>query len=197
MSWKPVVYNGESYKGLYEANENGEIRSLNYRHTNVPSIMKPNFACRGYGKLWLSRDGKKVMAIVSRIIAETFIPNPQEKPCVDHIDTNKRNNCASNLRWVTPFENSHNKITLEKFHFNNSGKNARFFGKFGMEHNRSKPVFCESTKIFFGSTREVERKTGILRGCISSCCNGKTKIAGGFRWRWSSRSEIKLNAEEE
>lgn len=195
MSWKPVVYNGESYAGLYDADENGKIRSLNYRHTGMPHLMKPNFASRGYGKIWLSRNGLKIRAIVSRIIAETFIPNPDNKPYVDHIDTNKKNNAVSNLRWVTHLENCRNANTLVKYRVHNSGPNARYFGKFGIDHNRSKPVFCESTKKFFGSVREAERETGISRVCISSCCLGKTKTAGRLQWRWSSKSEMKSNME--
>ena len=63
---------------------------------------------------------------VHRMVAELFVPNPDDKPFVDHIDTNRHNNRADNLRWVTPSENNKNPITLVHFkegaqrHFSNT-----------------------------------------------------------------------------
>lgn len=51
---------------------------------------------------------------IHRIIAETFIPNPENKPCVDHIDGDKLNNRVDNLRWVTHLENNNNPITKQR-----------------------------------------------------------------------------------
>ena len=61
---------------------------------------------------------------VHRIVAELFIPNPDNKPEIDHIDTNKINNRVDNLRWVTRKENLNNEITLK--HFSVSNKNKGF-----------------------------------------------------------------------
>ena len=66
-----------------------------------------------YRAVVLHQDGRKVRYLVHRLVAMYFIPNPDNKPCVDHIDTDPTNNAASNLRWVTHKENSNNHLTLE------------------------------------------------------------------------------------
>jgi len=188
-NWKPVVYNGISYAGLYDAHPDGSIRSNNYRRTHRSNILRPNYASRGYGKVWLSRNNEKERAIVSRVIAETFIPNPENKPFVDHIDTNKRNNCIENVRWVTARENGNNKTTLDHFKIANGGANARYFGKFGIEHNKSKPVVCINSGRIFGSAREAERLTGISRVIIGLQCRNGNRVHP-IQWRWASSTEI-------
>ena len=156
---------------------------------NETHLLKPCYASRGYAHVWLCKENRKVRAIVSRVIAETFIPNPDNKPQVDHIDTDKRNNCVDNLRWVTAKENSNNEITKKHFHLQNSGENARYFGKFGIAHNRSKAVVCINTSKLYGSTREAERLTGISHVGIGLCCNKKIKSAGKLQWQWADGTE--------
>ena len=105
--WKPI----ENYNSLYEVNENGEIRSLyhwnghKYEKRKKPYILKQTNTTTVYKKVELAKDGKKKSLKVHRLVANAFIPNPMNKPYINHIDGNPINNCVENLEWCTQHEN--------------------------------------------------------------------------------------------
>lgn len=80
----------------------------------MPQIVKHDIGKRGYHRVPLYKNGKKYKYLVSRLVAEHFIPNPHNLPEVDHIDTDLNNNCVWNLRWVTHIENMNNEISIYK-----------------------------------------------------------------------------------
>lgn len=88
----------DRYKGKYQINENGDVKSLNYRgNTKKEKILKPILR-NGYVYVELyGLDGKSRKESIHRLVAETFIENPNNLPCVNHIDENKTNNNVSNL----------------------------------------------------------------------------------------------------
>jgi hypothetical protein len=108
------------YEGYYSAEEDGRIFS---HKTN--EYLTPNYN-RRYLKFTLCKDGVRKDKDVHRLIAMTFIPNPDNKPTVDHIDQNKHNNRVSNLRWATSQENSSN---LPIYKTNTSGHKNIFVQK--------------------------------------------------------------------
>lgn len=77
--------------------------------------IKPTKQKNGYLNVYMRINGKRCVRKLHRLVAETFIPNPENKHEVDHIDGNKENNKVENLRWVTHKENSNNPVTIEKF----------------------------------------------------------------------------------
>ena len=79
----------------------GEVMNMNTGY-----VQKPKYNQYGYARVCV---GHKEMYLLSRIVAETFIPNPDNLPEVDHIDRNTKNNSVSNLRWVSNKENLENK----------------------------------------------------------------------------------------
>lgn len=106
--WKPIL----GYEGYYEACNKGYIRSVdrlvkckNGVRTNPATILKPSLGQWGYEQVTLRKEGNKKTVRVHRIIAQTFIPNPDNLPQVNHIDGNKTNNCVDNLEWC---DASHN-----------------------------------------------------------------------------------------
>lgn len=84
----------------YSINEKGQCKSV-----YVSKLLKPRNAGKGYLCYQLRNENGKKNKYIHRLVAETFIPNPYNLPIVDHIDGDKKNNCVSNLRWVTNYQN--------------------------------------------------------------------------------------------
>lgn len=138
--------------------------------------------------LWI--DGKCYQKKIHRIVAQTFIPNPKNKPEVNHKNGDKYNNKVDNLEWVTRSENERHKCNVLNRKGGWYGKRpgwGSFKNKFGVEHPSSKKVVqLYKGKIvgIYGSQLEAERKTGIKATNISMCCTGKIKKAKGYVWKY-------------
>ena len=118
--WKPVKVKGEDFTGYYEVSNLGRIKKLptwscDGKRFLKERIMKQTLDKKGYLTVNLQKGSCRFTRIfVHRIVAETFIPNPNNKPLIDHIDRNPSNNDVSNLRWVTHQENMNNMKTNRK-----------------------------------------------------------------------------------
>lgn len=107
--WKSVV----GYEGIYEVSNLGRVRSID-RYVNNKSgkqirkgkLLKIHKSYRGYLRVILSKECKIRYLFVHKLVAQAFIPNPNNYEQIDHLDGDKTNNNANNLEWVTPKENS-------------------------------------------------------------------------------------------
>lgn len=151
--WKPI----KGFEARYEISSLGRVRSLNYMRTGRIQILRPSVKKMGYKEVSLLKEGKTTYMRVARLVAETFIPNPENKPCVDHIDTNPKNNRATNLRWVTYSENVHNPITYERFCKAAKGRNL---GRKTSEETKKKLSILNkgANNHFFGKKHTVETR---------------------------------------
>jgi len=159
--WKPTHIAG------YEASSAGRIRSVGM------NLILSNRPDDGYYVTRLSVNGLKKNYKTHRLIAKAFIPNPENKPQVNHIDGNKTNNHINNLEWCTAHENMQHAINIG---IASSIKN-------------SKPVLqilpCGNTVRFKSMTAAIKAMGLVGTNSIYVCCHDETKTAGGFKWRFS------------
>lgn len=177
--WKPI----KGFEGLYEVSNMGRVKSLD-RAYNLPieyfpggkalkkgRIISGNKGDKHYQQVALfDRQGKKKYASIHRLVAEAFIPNPEGKKQVNHIDGNKQNNNVSNLEWVTPSENI--------IHSYNTGLNTHY----GEKSPRSKLTHeqvCEIRNTYIKGRRgygwkALADKYGVSKRTIGSIITGTT-----------------------
>ena len=179
--WRDVV----GYEGLYQVSNNGNVKSLSREVNNgngtyftKERILKPMENHKGY----LGVELQDKWHFIHRIVATTFIENPENKPQVNHIDCDKKNNRVENLEWCT---NSENQIHAYKNGLNvrseESGRPKQKIIQLDMNDNLIK---------IYESIADAEKETGIKN--ISCVINGKRKKAGGFKWKKYGEFKIKM-----
>lgn len=181
----------EVLEGRYGVDAEGHVYSLINNVGNrrkVPKRLKQKVSREGYCFVgtYEKRDGitSRHCRFVHRLVAEGFIPNPDNKPQVNHKDGNKSNNSADNLEWVTVSENM---LHAHKHGLLNPAKPYK--GKFNELHNKSQPIemlTLNGTFVkTFPSMREAQR-CGFSQGNISAVISGLRKSHKGYLWRFST-----------
>lgn len=178
--WKEI----EGYP-LYMASNMGRVKS--FRKYSEGKIIKPSINSEGY--LHIGLYGKTHR--LHRIIAKTFIPNPENKPEIDHINGDRTDNRVENLRWVTRKENLNNPITKKRQSEVKKGKKASEEAKKNMSKAQSKKPILQYDMYGnfikkWESARQVEKELGIDETSIGLVCKGKYRHAGFYIWKYAS-----------
>ena len=160
----------------YQVSSFGRVKSLGNNKKRKEKILKQNDDGDGYLHVKFCKDGKEQSFRVHRLVAQAFIPNPNNFPQVNHKDENKANNRVENLEWCT-----------HEFNSNYGTRNQRISEANTNHPSKSKAVVQLTLDGEFvaeySSSKEAQRN-GFHRGNIISCCRGKRKTHKGYLWQY-------------
>ena len=205
--WKDI----DGYERMYQVSNMGRVKSLDrivVTKTNISRLMKGKMLIivpdtNNYMKVLLSKEGKHRIYLVHRLVAQAFIPNPENKTEIDHINTDRTDNRAENLRWVTRRENCNNPLTKEKIAAFSKTRvlstetrqkmslalKGRKISPEAIEKARQKtmkPILQLSLNgdiiKRWDSATEAKNMLGIKT--IPNCLRNRCKTAGGYVWKY-------------
>lgn len=180
VKWADVI----GYEGLYEVSTDGRVRTV--QHVTNGHVIRAKeltisvYKSQRYARVRLYKNGKSKDLVVHRLVAEAFIPNPERKPQVNHIDGNKRNNSVSNLEWCTQAENNRHAI-------DNGLQNPYI----AIEATKKKVLQIDMDGTIvkeWESLTAAATALGLQVSNISHCCSGRIGSTGGYKWRRYSES---------
>lgn len=177
--WKDIP----NYEGLYQVSNWGRIKSLNYNHTKKPKILCDKKHKNGYLTIMLCNKGEKKNKNIHVLVAQSFIENPMNYPCVNHIDGNKSNNNVSNLEWCTHSQNTAHAIKC--------GLHNPYFmlGKTGAKNKLSKKIvqydLLGNIVNRWDCISDAARFYNIRSGNINNCLAGRNKTYKGYIWKYA------------
>lgn len=169
--WKDI----EGFEGLYQVSNLGRVKRF-----ATGKVLKSGKDGGGYLQVDLCKNGKRKTHRIHRLVAQAFIPNPEHKPEVNHIDEIKTRNMVSNLEWMTAKENSNHGTRNERM--------AKAISK-----SMSIPIIAINLKTgeskdFYG-TSECSRQLGLNQSNITSVLKGRRKQTGGYTFQYKEETE--------
>lgn len=167
--WKDI----KEYEGIYQVSNLGRIKRV-----ETDRILKGMKDTIGYLRVDLYKNHTASKKLIHRLVAQAFIPNPENKLQVNHIDEDKTNNMVSNLEWMTAKENSNYGTRTER-----------------MAKTRSIPIMAtnlttgESTEFYSG--KECARQLGLDNSNIAKVLKGRLTQTGGFTFKYLNKGDNK------
>lgn len=185
--WRDIT----GYEGFYQVSNMGKVRSLDRTFlrsdgttaTYKSRVLKP--AGRPYLHVYLSKNNVHNMMRVHRLVAEAFVPNPENLKCVDHIDCNKTNNRSDNLRWCNHLQNmqyaQENGLLAGNFHYELLSDET----KLAMKAPRMVSIVRDDGTEY-DCVEDAAKEMGVTHGAISHVLRGLTKTCKGYSFKYKS-----------
>lgn len=172
--WRSV----KGYEGIYEVSSLGRVRAKErfvpgrrgIVHGHIVVALKQK---TGYIRICLSKDHKKTYFSVHRLVAEAFVPNPHNYPCVNHLDEDRTNNKSSNLQWCTYSQNNNYGTRRSKI-----SETHRCKGKAFMQ------IDCSNNIVAIYRAMIDAHELGYDRSNILKCLTGKKYTYLGYKWEY-------------
>ena len=142
------------YEGLYSITSCGKVWSYKSK-----KFLRPSKVGHGYLQVILCKDGNCEAKKIHRLVAEAYLPNPNNYDTVDHIDFNITNNCVNNLQWMSRNENNRKKRNVRK-------------------------IYCFENEKIYESQTQAAKELGLNQGNISRVCQGIFKQTGGYHFKF-------------
>lgn len=165
----------EGYENLYQVSNYGNVKSLE-RYDRLGHLIKEKMLnkrnIKGYLRVCLSKNGKYKLYSVHRLVAQAFLPNPDNLPCVNHKDENPLNNNEDNLEWCTVKYNTNYGTSISR----RAKSHSKPINQYDLNGN-----FIRK----WDSATYVEKELGFYHNHITACCKGKLNQAYGYIWKYA------------
>lgn len=169
IEWREI----KGFDGRYFISSTGIIKSVKRKGRKQEKIMKQELMKKGYLRCKLTKNGVQFKIMVHRMVAESFVPNPENKPFVNHINEVKNDNRVENLEWVTAKENCNHGTAIERGVLKRRNRNGAI---------PVSQISLDGQIIKLWTSATEAQRNGYSQSAISRCIRGIIDSYKGFKW---------------